>query len=114
MLCWWVLALLPAVTPLGAAFLLSGVALSTSFPDVVIDAVVAQSTRIDPRLAGDLQVRAHPPLPLPSRDAFYLHANNSGECGCIRSFLEVSRQLPSTPLPSSPQNPIFLFPMTNH
>ena len=110
MLCWWTLALLPAVTPLGAAFLLSGVALSTAFPDVVIDAVVAQSTRINPRLAGDLQVRAHPPPPSSSGDAFYLRANNFGEWGCIRSFLEVSRQLPSTPLPSSLQNPIFLLP----
>eukprot|EP00897_Mesotaenium_endlicherianum_P004276 jgi/Mesen1/3877/ME000208S02891 len=54
-ICFACLAYLPAVTPLFAAGLLTGVSFATAFPDVVVDALVAQQSRTVPALAGDLQ-----------------------------------------------------------
>eukprot|EP00850_Spirogloea_muscicola_P010566 SM000062S19952 [mRNA] locus=s62:643291:646410:+ [translate_table: standard] len=53
-LCWWALVLIPC-TPTMATTLLMGVSLSMAFPDVVVDAAIAQKSRQVPALAGDLQ-----------------------------------------------------------
>ncbi|KAH7307156.1 hypothetical protein KP509_22G048500 [Ceratopteris richardii] len=54
-LCLWILSLLSSPSPWLATLLMAGVALCTAFPDVVVDAAVAEQSRYRPTLASDLQ-----------------------------------------------------------
>lgn len=51
----WILSMLSAPSPWLAALLMASVALSTAFPDVVLDAAMAEQSRNKPTLASDLQ-----------------------------------------------------------
>ncbi|KAI5063221.1 hypothetical protein GOP47_0021768 [Adiantum capillus-veneris] len=53
--CLWILSLLSAPSPWLATLLMASVALCTAFPDVVVDAAVAEQSRNRPTLASDLQ-----------------------------------------------------------
>lgn len=54
--CLWVLSVLSAPSPWLVTLLMAGVALCTAFPDVVVDAAMAEQSRKIPTLASDLQV----------------------------------------------------------
>lgn len=53
--CLWILSMLLAPSPWLATLLMASVALCTAFPDVVVDAALAEQSRSRPTLATDLQ-----------------------------------------------------------
>lgn len=53
--CLWALWLFSAPSPWFATFLMASLALCTAFPDVVVDAAIAEKSRNVPTLASDLQ-----------------------------------------------------------
>ncbi|KAI5063223.1 hypothetical protein GOP47_0021770 [Adiantum capillus-veneris] len=53
--CLWILSLLSVPSPWLATLLMAGAALCTAFPDVVVDAALAEQSRNQPTFASDLQ-----------------------------------------------------------